>query len=86
MTIIMFYYTGKFEIVNLQKNIAEIQKQITKLEYEVKDFMDENYIEFSAKLTRDVHLVKMTEQLLKKMDILQSRINDQVYHNPLLYY
>ncbi|XP_070166434.1 centromere/kinetochore protein zw10 homolog isoform X2 [Polyergus mexicanus] len=69
---------GKLEIVNLQKNIAEIQKQITKLEYEVKDFMDDNYVEFSAKLTRDVHLVKKTEQLLKEMDTLQSRINDQV--------
>jgi len=82
----MFYYTGKFEIVNLQKNIAEIQKQITKLEYEVKDFMDDNYVEFSAKLTRDVHLVKKTEQLLKEMDTLQNRINDQVYHHHLLYY
>ncbi|KAM0735806.1 Centromere/kinetochore protein zw10-like protein [Formica fusca] len=69
---------GKLEIVNLQKNIAEIQKQITKLEYEVKDFMDDNYVEFSAKLTRDVHLVKKTEQLLKEMDTLQNRINDQV--------
>ncbi|XP_050455461.1 centromere/kinetochore protein zw10 homolog isoform X2 [Cataglyphis hispanica] len=69
---------GKLEIVNLQKNIAEIQIQITKLEYEVKDFMDDNYVEFSAKLTRDVHLVKKTEQLLKEMDTLQSRINDQI--------
>lgn len=86
MMIIMFYYTGQFEIVNLQKNIAEIQKQMTKLEYEVKDFMDDNYVEFSAKLTRDVHLVKKTEQLLKEMDNLQNRINDQVYSHHLLYY
>jgi hypothetical protein len=49
-----------------------------KLEYEVKHFMDENYAEFSAKLTRDVHLVKKTEQLLEETNILQSRINDQV--------
>lgn len=48
--------------------------------------MDDNYVEFSTKLTRDVHLVKKTEQLLKEMDILQSRINDQVYHHHLLYY
>lgn len=86
MVIVIFYYAGKLEIVNLQKNIAEIQKQITKLEYEVKDFMDDNYVEFSAKLTRDVHLVKKTEQLLKEMDTLQSRINDQVYHQHLLCY
>lgn len=84
--IIIFYYTGKFEIINFQKNIAEIQKQLTKLEYEVKDFMDDNYIEFSAKLTRDVYLVKKTEQLLKEIDDLQSRINDQVCHQHLLYY
>lgn len=83
--IIIFYYAGKLEIVNLQKNIAEIHKQITKLEYEVKDFMDDNYVEFSAKLTRDVHLVKKTEQLLKEMDTLQSRINDQVYNQHLLF-
>lgn len=56
----------------------DIQKEITKLEYEVKDFMDENYEEFSAKLTRDIHLVKKTEQLLEEINILQSRINDQV--------
>lgn len=72
-------HTGKLEMVNFQKNIAEIQKEITKLEYEVKDFMDDNYIEFNAKLTRDVYLVKKTEQLLQEMDILQSRINNQVY-------
>ncbi|XP_025159400.1 centromere/kinetochore protein zw10 homolog isoform X2 [Harpegnathos saltator] len=69
---------GKLEKLNLQKSIVDIQKEITKLEYEVKDFMDENYNEFSAKLTRDVHLVKKTEQLLEEMSILQSRINDQV--------
>nr|XP_011698225.1 PREDICTED: centromere/kinetochore protein zw10 homolog [Wasmannia auropunctata]XP_011698226.1 PREDICTED: centromere/kinetochore protein zw10 homolog [Wasmannia auropunctata] len=69
---------GKLEKVNLYKNISEIQKEITKLEYEVKDFMDDNYVEFSAKLTRDVHLVKKTEQLLEEIGILQSRINDQV--------
>jgi len=40
--------------------------------------MDDNYIEFSSKLTRDVHLVKKTEQLLEEIGILQSRINDQV--------
>ncbi|XP_024889791.1 centromere/kinetochore protein zw10 homolog [Temnothorax curvispinosus] len=69
---------GKLEKVNLHKNIAEIQKEITKLEYEVKDFMDDNYVEFNAKLTRDIHLVKKTEQLLEEIGILQSRINDQI--------
>lgn len=63
---------------SLHKNIYKIQNEITKLEYEVKDFMGENYVEFSAKLTRDVNLVKKTEQLMEELDILQSRINDQV--------
>lgn len=40
--------------------------------------MDDNYVEFNAKLTRDLHLVKKTEQLLEEIGILQSRINDQV--------
>ncbi|KAL6268596.1 hypothetical protein P5V15_001728 [Pogonomyrmex californicus] len=69
---------GKLEKVNLHKNIAEVQKEITKLEYEVKDFMDDNYVEFNAKLSRDVHLVKKTEQLLEEISILQKRINDQI--------
>lgn len=71
-------FTGKLKKENLQKSIVEIQKEIRKLEYEVKDFMDENYVEFNAKLTRDMHLVKKTEQLLEESDILNTKINDQV--------
>ncbi|KAL0113921.1 hypothetical protein PUN28_011331 [Cardiocondyla obscurior] len=40
--------------------------------------MDDNYVEFNAKLTRDIHLVKKTEQLLEEINILQSRINHQI--------
>ncbi|EZA57238.1 Centromere/kinetochore protein zw10-like protein [Ooceraea biroi] len=69
---------GKLEKLNLHKNISEIQKEITRLECEVKHFMDENYTEFSAKLTRDVHLVKKTEQLLEEINILHDRINSQI--------
>jgi len=72
------YHAGKLEKVNLHKNIAEIQKEITKLEHEVKDFMNDNYVEFNEKLARDIHLVKKSEQLLEEIGILQSRINDQV--------
>lgn len=57
----------------------EVQKQTMKLEYEVKDFMDENYIEFSAKMARDAHLVKNIKQLLNELNNLQQKINDQVY-------
>lgn len=70
--------TGKLEKLNLHKSINEIQKEITKLEYEVKHFMDENYTEFNAKLMRDLYLVKKTEQLLEEISVLQGRINDQV--------
>ncbi|KOC70027.1 Centromere/kinetochore protein zw10 like protein [Habropoda laboriosa] len=69
---------GKIEKNNLSEKIAEIQKEITKLKYDVKDFMDDNYVEFTAKLTRDQHLVSKGEKLLDEMNELQKRIDHQV--------
>lgn len=46
--------------------------------------MEGNYVEFAAKLTRDVHLVKKTEELLTEINTLQSRINDQVFYQYFL--
>ncbi|CAK9795229.1 Centromere/kinetochore protein zw10 homolog [Anthophora quadrimaculata] len=69
---------GKVEKNNLNEKIAEIQKEITKLKYDVKDFMVDNYVEFSAKLTRDQHLVSKGEKLLDEMNELQKRIDHQV--------
>lgn len=48
--------------------------------------MDENYIEFSVKMTRDAHLVKKTEQLLEEINVLQNRINNQVCHKNYIIY
>ncbi|XP_076174713.1 zeste-white 10 kinetochore protein isoform X2 [Ptiloglossa arizonensis] len=69
---------GKFEKGNLNEKIIEIQKETTKLKYDVKDFMDDNYIEFTSKFTRDQHLVAKGEKLLEEMNMLQKRIDDQI--------
>ncbi|XP_053979432.1 centromere/kinetochore protein zw10 homolog [Hylaeus volcanicus] len=69
---------GKLEKVNLNEKIAEIQKEITRLKYDIKDFMDDNYTAFTSKLTRDQHLVTKGEKLLEEMNVLQKRIDDQV--------
>ncbi|XP_015431621.1 PREDICTED: centromere/kinetochore protein zw10 homolog [Dufourea novaeangliae] len=69
---------SKLEKVNLNEKIGEIQKEITKLKYDVQDFMDDNYVEFTSKLTRDQHLVSKGEKLLEEMNQLQKRIDDQV--------
>lgn len=67
------------EKVNLHEKISEIQKEITKLKYDVKNFMDVNYVEFTSKLTRDQHLVSKGEKLLEEMNSLQRRVDDQVH-------
>ncbi|XP_016921068.1 centromere/kinetochore protein zw10 homolog isoform X1 [Apis cerana] len=69
---------GKLEKVNLHEKISEIQKEITKLKYDVKNFMDDNYVEFTSKLTRDQHLVLKGEKLLEEMNALQKRIDNHV--------
>ncbi|XP_071865112.1 zeste-white 10 kinetochore protein [Bombus fervidus] len=69
---------GKLEKVNLHEKISEIQKEITKLKYDVKDFMDDNYVEFTSKLTKDQHLVSKGEKLLEEMNALQKKIDTQV--------
>lgn len=73
-----FFLLGKLEKVNLHEKISEIQKEITKLKYDVKDFMDDNYVEFTSKLTRDQHLVLKGEKLLEEMNELQKRIDNHV--------
>lgn len=73
-----FFLLGKLEKVNLHEKISEIQKEITKLKYDVKNFMDDNYVEFTSKLTRDQHLVLKGEKLLEEMNALQKRIDNHV--------
>ncbi|KOX68210.1 Centromere/kinetochore protein zw10 like protein [Melipona quadrifasciata] len=69
---------GKLEKTNLHEKISEIRKEITRLKYDVKDFMNDNYVEFTSKLVKDQHLVSKGEKLLEEMNILQKRIDDQV--------
>ncbi|KAF3420746.1 hypothetical protein E2986_03244 [Frieseomelitta varia] len=69
---------GRLEKINLHEKISEIQKEITRLKYDVKDFMNDNYVEFTSKLVKDQHLVSKGEKLLEKMNALQKRIDDQV--------
>ncbi|XP_076655809.1 zeste-white 10 kinetochore protein [Halictus rubicundus] len=69
---------GKLETMNLNEKIAEIQKEMTKLKYDVQSFMDDNYLEFTSKLTKDQHLVSKGEKLLEELNELQKRIDDQV--------
>ncbi|XP_033336792.1 zeste-white 10 kinetochore protein [Megalopta genalis] len=69
---------GKLETMNLNEKITEIQKEVTKLKYSVQDFMNDNYVEFTSKLTRDQHLVLKGETLLEEFNELQKRIDDQV--------
>lgn len=74
----MLLRAGKLEKINLHEKISEIQKEITKLKYDVKDFMDDNYVEFTSKLTKDQYLVSKGEKLLEEMDALQKKIDTQV--------
>ncbi|XP_078037414.1 zeste-white 10 kinetochore protein [Augochlora pura] len=69
---------GKLETINLNEKINEIKTEVTKLKDSVQDFMDENYVEFTSKLTRDKHLVLKGETLLEEFNELQKRIDDQV--------
>ncbi|KAK2577429.1 hypothetical protein KPH14_003536 [Odynerus spinipes] len=69
---------GKVEKLNLRDKISEIQEEITQLKYNVRDFMNDNYIEFCSKLTEDQRLVNKAEVLTKEMNDLQKRIDDQI--------
>lgn len=65
--------------MNLHEKIIEIQKEVIRLKNDVKDFMDNNHVEFTSKLESDQNLVAKGESLLKEMNALQKRIDDQVY-------
>ncbi|XP_047364969.1 centromere/kinetochore protein zw10 homolog [Vespa velutina] len=69
---------GQVEKLNLREKISQIQEDIVKLKYDVKDFLDDNYIEFSSKLTKNQRLVSKAEILTKEMNDLQKRIDDQI--------
>lgn len=69
---------GKLEKMNLNEKIATVQLEIHKLKYDVKVFMDDNYVELTPKLARDQQLVTKGNKLLNEMNKLQRRIDDQI--------
>lgn len=66
------------ENIDLNEKVADIQKEIAKLKNDVKDFIDDNYIEFVPTLKKDQALVLEAEKLVDAMTILQRRVQDQV--------
>ncbi|KAG7213241.1 hypothetical protein KM043_002542 [Ampulex compressa] len=69
---------GKLEKLNLDEKVSEIQKEISKLKNDVQNFMNDNHVDFTAKLTRDQHLLVKAENMLTQMNDLQMRIDSQV--------
>lgn len=67
--------------MDLEEKIAEIQKEITKLKCNVKDFMEDTYAEFVVKLKSDKNLFEKADKLLKEMEVLQSRVDNHVSLN-----
>ena len=58
--------------------VTEIEKEIIKLKHEVKEFMDDNYVEFVPRLKKDQALAKEAEQIINELKSLQKRVDDQV--------
>ena len=69
------------EKIELSTKITEIEKEITKLKHDVKEFMDYNYVEFVPRLKKDQALVREAEKLVEEMKNLHIRIDDQVEQN-----
>lgn len=66
------------EKIELTEKVAEIEKKITKLKDEVKEFMDKNYDEFVPRLKKDKTMVQDANKLVAEMKILEKRVDDQV--------
>ncbi|XP_012252618.2 centromere/kinetochore protein zw10 homolog [Athalia rosae] len=69
---------GKFEKIDLDEKISELQAQISKLKYDVKECIEDNYIEFLPKLKKDQSLIIEVQRLADEMNILQKRVQDQI--------
>ncbi|XP_015594320.1 centromere/kinetochore protein zw10 homolog [Cephus cinctus] len=69
---------GNNEKIDLNEKINEIKEQVLNLKYEVKDFMDHNYIEFTPQLKSNETLANKAESLINEMNILQARVEGQI--------
>lgn len=69
---------AKMGTADLKEKINEIEKEIAKLKNHVKEFIEDNYIDFLPTLKKDNFLVEQTETLVQELKILQNRIDDQV--------
>lgn len=64
--------------VELKKKVNDIEKEIVKLKSDVKEFIEDNYINFLPTLQNDYVLVEKSRKLIEDMKMLKSKIDDQV--------
>uniref|UniRef100_A0A0C9R4G9 Zw10_0 protein n=1 Tax=Fopius arisanus TaxID=64838 RepID=A0A0C9R4G9_9HYME len=70
--------TGKIEAADLKNKISEIQKEIIALKTDVNQFIEDNYVDFLAKVEKDTILIERSEKLVDSMKGLKNRIEDQI--------
>ncbi|KAH0537771.1 centromere/kinetochore protein zw10 homolog [Cotesia glomerata] len=70
--------TGKMNAVELKKKVNEIEKKIVKLKSDVKEFIEDNYINFLPTLQNDYVLVDKSRKLIEEIGLLKSKIDDQI--------
>lgn len=64
--------------IELKKKVNEIEKKIIKLKSDVKEFIEDNYINFLPTLQNDYVLVDKSRKLIEEIGLLKSKIDDQV--------
>lgn len=74
------FLPAKTETADLKDKIADIQKEIILLKTDVNQFIDDNYVDFLAKVEKDTILIQTADKLVKTMRGLKNRIEDQVKH------
>ncbi|XP_015119152.1 centromere/kinetochore protein zw10 homolog [Diachasma alloeum] len=70
--------TAKIEAADLKDKISEIQKEIILLKTDVNQFIDDNYVDFLAKVEKDTILIERADKLVDNMKGLKNRIEDQI--------
>ncbi|XP_034949709.1 centromere/kinetochore protein zw10 homolog [Chelonus insularis] len=70
--------TGEIGTADLKDKIVNIQKEIEKLKIDVKEYIEDNYINFLPTLQHDRALIEKTKKLLNEMGSLKAKIEDQI--------